>query len=147
MLGALTLLATTLACGGRTLFPGSSGPVLPRRGGPLGPATSAVTGDVQHQVQGGHDGQADRGPADHIQRVVCPRYTRATAFRVASTNATTAQRRGSTRASSPAMAKVMMAPGDKAQPGRCTPCRTASADRGPGRSRWTSSLTSRSGRA
>src|SRR4029453_2720014 len=72
VLGVLTLLATTMACGGRTLFPGSSGPVLPRRGGPLGPATSAVTGDVQHQVQGGRDGQADRGPADHIQGVVCP---------------------------------------------------------------------------
>ena len=67
------------------------------------------------------DGQADRGPAQHVQRVVRPKYTRATAFRVASTNATTVQRRGSTGASSPAMAKVMMAcPETKLSPAGCT---------------------------
>jgi integrase len=33
-------------------------------------AAGAVTGHVQHQVQHGRDGQADRGPTDHIQRVV-----------------------------------------------------------------------------
>jgi hypothetical protein len=112
------------------------------------PATLAVTGHIQHQVQRGRDRQADRRPTDHIQRVVRPRYTRATAFRVASTNATTPQRRGSTSASSPAMAKVMMAcPETKLSPAGCTPRKTASGTVVPGRSRWTSSLTTRSRRA
>ena len=39
--------------------------VLPER-------AAAVTGDVQDHVQNGRDGQADRRPADHIQRVVRP---------------------------------------------------------------------------
>jgi hypothetical protein len=104
--------------------PGERGLVDQRRG-PR--AAGAVTGHVQQQIQHGRDGQADRGPTDHIQRVVRPRYTRATAFRIASTNATTAQRRGSTSASSPAMAKVMMAcPETKLSPPGCTPRRIAS---------------------
>jgi hypothetical protein len=38
--------------------------------GRLGPAAGAVTGHVQQQIQRGRDGQADRGPTDHVERVV-----------------------------------------------------------------------------
>jgi hypothetical protein len=84
-------------------------------------------------------------PPTTFSGLCAPRYTRATAFRIASTNATTAQRRGSTSASSPAMAKVMMAcPETKLSPPGCTPRRIASPTVVPGRSRWTSHLTTRS---
>jgi hypothetical protein len=33
---------------------------------PADQRVTAVTGDVQYQVQHGHDGQADSGPADHV---------------------------------------------------------------------------------
>jgi hypothetical protein len=118
--------------------PASGGPLLPCRGGLPAPADPTIAGDIKDQIQPGRDGQADRGPADHIQRVVRPQVYPGDRIRVASTNATTAQRRGSTNPSSPAMAKLMMAcPETKLSPAGCTPRRIASPTVVPGRSRWT----------
>jgi hypothetical protein len=127
-------------------WPPSGGPLLPCRGGLPAPADPTIAGDIKDQIQHGRDGQADRGPTDHIQRVVRPQIHPGDALQVASTNATTAQRRDSTSPSSPAMAKVVMmaCPETKLSPAECTPRRTASGTVVPGRSRCTSSLTARS---
>jgi uncharacterized protein (TIRG00374 family) len=91
----------------------------------VGLAAAAVVGDVQQQVQRGRDGQADRGPADHVQRVVHPQIHRATALNAARAKATIAQRRGSTNASSLAIAKVIIVWSETTlSPPGCTPARS-----------------------
>jgi len=79
----------------------SGGPILSRRCAPPRRAAPAVTGDVQ-------DHQADRRPADHIQRVVRPQVHHPRhPVAYCQHEREDPQRRGST--SSPAIAKVMMA--------------------------------------
>jgi hypothetical protein len=109
--------------------PGERGLVDQRRG-PR--AAGAVTGHVQQQIQHGRDGQADRGPTDHIQRVVRPQIH--PGDRV--------QDRQHERHHRPAPRQHQRqqpgdgegddgVPGDKAQPARVHPAQDRVADRGP----------------
>ena len=80
-----------------------------RAGGVLpGRAAPTDMGDVQDHVQYCGDRQADRRPADHIQRVVPQEHPRHPVARCQHERGDP-QRRGSTSSSSPAIEKLMMA--------------------------------------
>ena len=87
----------------------SGGPIFPRPGVLPGRAAAAVAGDVQDHVQHSGDGQADRRPADHIQRVVRAQEHPRQPVAGCQHERDHPQRRGNTSTSSPAIAKVMKA--------------------------------------